>query len=444
MPLLGNKYRTHVITPFLVPFLLSVIGILFIYSAGYTALETQVSNQYIKQIIWLAVATIVYFVVLSVDYRKFVNMAPYIYGITVFLLLVTLVFGKRIRGIKGWLGIAGLGIQPSEFAKVSLVLMFPYLFSREDVNPSDFKTFVLGAVVVGVPALLTAIQPDLGTVLVYGVFFLSIMFVAGTSLKLMASIIYTGLMFGISTFLVVYVSFMKHKGIEVSDFLKFITNVKFLTAVVLSLGGYGLFFLFMGMIYKRKWFKVIAVVSILTSVGIGGGTFFSSKLKTYQKKRLMVFLNPELDRYGAGYNIIQSKIALGSGGFTGKGFLKGSQNRLGFLPEKSTDFIFSIIGEEWGFLGTSAVIIGYILIISRIYLSARNSRDDEGFYIAVGVASIFITHIFINIGMATGTTPATGIPLPFISYGGSSLLTFFVLVALVENVYHHRFMHQEW
>ena len=340
---------------------LSLLGVFFIYSSSHL----QPGHHALRQLIWLAVSLAALFLVVSVDYKFLLSFSPYFYGLVVIALAASLAFARVTFGHKSWLKLGIFGFQPSELAKVIIILVLARLFSEYKGRYLNLQTTALALGTAGVPLVLILLQPDLGTAL---------MFVA-------------------------------------------------ILGGALLLAG-----------LKKKTIIVMLLVSLV--VGFGG---WRVGLKEYQKKRLTTLLNPKEDPRGAGYQITQSKIAIGSGGLTGKGFMKGSQSQLRFLPARHTDFIFSVIGEEFGFLGTFLTILVYFLMLARMFLSVAKARDRAGVYIIFMASMLVAFQFLINVLMIIGLFPVTGIPLPFLSYGGSSLLTNYLACALVVNVKMRRF-----
>jgi rod shape determining protein RodA len=339
----------------------SLIGVFFIYSATHF----MPGAYYIRQLVWIGVSLVALFLVLAVDYKFFVALSGYLYGLVVLLLLATLVFARLVAGTKSWITLGLMQFQPSELAKIAMILVFAKLFA-EYKSPYVTTAHTLGALAVaGVPLVLIIAQPDLGTAM---------------------------------TFLAV-------------------------------VGGA---FILAGL--RKKAVILILLAAIV--LGVGGWTI---ALKDYQKKRVTTLINPAGDPRGSGYQVIQSKIAIGSGGLAGKGFKKGTQSQLRFLPARHTDFIFSVIGEEAGFLGVLVVIGLYFALLARMFLSVGKARDRAGIYIIFTATLLIAFQFLVNILMIIGLLPVVGITLPFLSYGGSSLLSSYVACGLVMNVRMRRF-----
>ena len=339
----------------------SAIGIVLISSAA----RFLPGNFYIKQILWLVVGLGVLFLTVSIDYKVLMSFSPYLYGLFVLALAGLLVFGRISGGAKSWYRISFFGGQPSELAKVVVILVLDLIFAnfRRPYLSPGFSA--LSSAVAILPVTLIALQPDLGTAVSFLPLLLASLFLAGIN---------------------------------------------------------------------KKWVAVLLIASLL--LGVAGWNFF---LKDYQKKRLITLVNPSQDPRGSGYQVLQSKIAVGSGGLTGKGFGKGTQSQLRFLPARHTDFIFAVLGEEFGYAGILIVLLTYFGLLARIFRAAGKSRDRAGVYIVFMVASLLTFPFVINVLMVVGLFPVTGIPIPLLSYGGSSFLATSAAVGLVLNVKMRRF-----
>lgn len=343
----------------IVAIILTTVGIIALFSA------TQEDNydEFKKQIIWLIVSLIIMVIVLAINYETLVKSSPIFYGIFI-ILLIAVLFTTPINGATSWFNIGIFSFQPSEFAKVVVILFLAYVISkiqeryRDNINKPTCLLIIFA--VLALPLLLIIKQPDYGT---------AAAFLVATALMLVAA------------------------GID-----------------------------------KRY------IISIILLMIVSVPLLYNFVLPEHAKTRIDIFLNPESDPRGAGYNIIQSKLAIGAGGLTGMGFLKGNQTQLGFLYPKTTDFIFAVIGEELGFVVSGVVIIMYIFFINKCIYIAKTAKDELGSLIATGIAGVFLFHMIENIGMVMGLLPITGVPLPFISYGGSSLITNFICVGLLANI----------
>lgn len=339
--------------------ILIVIGCVALYSAT----QSTEHDELFKQLIWLGISIPVLIAVITIDYELILKSAPVGYGIML-VMLVAVLFTKPINGATSWFIIGSVSLQPSEFAKIFVILTLAMVISKvQEKGKSEIsKPTKLGLclLVLVVPILLIIKQPDYGT---------AIAFVIATIFMLFAA------------------------GID----KKYIIGALALTVIILPI----------------MYFFI---------------------LPDHAKTRIDVFLNPDLDPRGSGYNIIQSKLAIGSGQLLGMGVAQGNQTQLGYLYPKTTDFIFSVIGEEMGFVIAALVIVLYVILITKIVYIAKTAKDDKGSYIAIGIAGIFVFHMVENIGMTMGLLPITGVPLPFVSYGGSSLLTNLILIGLVLNI----------
>ena len=411
--------------------------------------------KYGKQLLWIGAAFVLGIFILLTDSKFFTAFSFVIYGLTVGLLAAVLVFGVESHGARSWFEIGGIRIQPAEFGKFATCLAIANVMSRHGFKIMRFSSLALIGLLLAIPAGLIVLQNDTGSALVYSSFIL-VMYREGLhgSLLLLCFIAIAIFIFTliyppivvlsliIAGTLIAFLYYRQNKQefyriiiflVSCFLFLLFlkwlfefnIGNERLLLYAYLSTGLIGIYF-----IYKRKM-KHILLVLLASWVCIGatvGVDYAFEKLQPHQKDRINNLLGIETDLTGAGYNVNQSKIAIGSGGLLGKGFLQGTQTKFNFVPEQSTDFIFCTVGEEWGFVG-SAILIGLLMafILRIIYLAERQRSDFSRIY-GYGVASILFFHVAINIGMTIGMAPVIGIPLPFFSYGGSSLWAFTILI----------------
>ncbi|HFC29618.1 MAG TPA: rod shape-determining protein RodA [Oceanospirillales bacterium] len=335
--------------------LLMAYGLVILYSAGGWILVK-------KQMVRLALGMFVMIALAQIKPEKLAGITPWLYIMTIILLVAVFFFGVESKGAQRWLKI-GIRFQPSELAKLTIPLVLAW-FYRYRILPPNFKSIMISLLILMIPVLLIFKQPDLGTAILVAVSGLFVLFLAGLSWKYIA-------------------------------------------------GG------------------VVAVAAAAPVMWL----FF---MQEYQKKRVLTFLNPENDTLGSGWNIIQSKIAIGSGGLFGKGWHNGSQTQLDFLPEHSTDFILSVLSEEFGLLGVSLLLILYLAIIFRcLYISAR-SKDTFNRLFAGALTLTFFVYLFINAGMISGLLPVVGVPLPLVSYGGTSIITLMAAFGMIMSVYNHR------
>jgi len=415
---------------------LVVIGIIFIYSSGITSTGINVSNEYLKQIFWSITGLFLLILISNLNITLLKNLAFRFYILNIIILIITLSFGKVVNGARSWIGVGFLGIQPSEFMKISYILFYSYFLDINKKNIKDLTVFVKSLFIMIVPFILILLQPDMGTAMVFIPIFLFIYFLAGGNIKYFLLITITGIVSIYFIFLSPWAEFIAHSRnpfiIAISDwqYLRYILMALFFLLTISFLC-----FLFL----KKKYFEIISYIfSILIisfSLAFGSGIF----LKDYQLMRLIIFLDPQVDPKGAGWNIIQSMTAIGSGGFRGKGFLQGTQSHYRFLPQQSTDFIFSIISEEWGFIGCLIIFALFGIIIFRSLTILTYAADKFSVFVGSGVIGMYFFHFMVNIGMTVGIMPITGIPLVFLSYGGSSLWTSMICAGLLMSIYNHRF-----
>ncbi len=415
---------------------LIVVGTLFIYSSGLSFTGMQLSNEYIKQLIWAGSGLLLMIGAILIDYHRLRGISTYLYGLTVLLLLVTPFVGREVHGARSWIGVGEFGIQPSEFAKVTTILFLASYLTGIGKRVRELPRFLLGLAIVLLPIGLILLQPDMGTALVYIPIFVFMAFVARAKLRHILFLITAGLLTIVLAVLPLYEKWIL--GREAS-LLSMITNFQvakfFLAALLLItlLSAWG----FWG--FKRRYFYWILYFSSLLLVVNVGALLVVRALREYQIMRFIVFLNPRVDPQGAGWNLIQSITAVGSGGFVGKGFLRGTQSHYQFLPQQSTDFIFSILAEEWGFLGGLLVFSLFLVILLRGIRILYIARDDYAMCVGAGIIGMIFFHVVVNIGMAMGIMPITGIPLFFLSYGGSSLWTGLISIGLLLNIYFRRY-----
>ncbi|MBY0245533.1 MAG: rod shape-determining protein RodA [Sphingobacteriaceae bacterium] len=382
---------------------LSAIGFFSIYATVYNPEKMDgfsFTSSYGKQLIYILSGLIIGFFILLVDMRFFNALAPIIYGVTVVLLIAVLVVGRNVGGNQAWISLGGdFKLQPSEFAKFSTALLLSRYVGLLNPTFSDVKSILIAALIVGFPMFLIMRQPDAGSTLV----FLSFMFPLYRE--------------GLSGyFLLVFLGMIT---LFVADFL---IPIYVLIFIIIGIGG---LFIYLN---KRKRNTIILVALACICYLFFVKFAFNHILKTHQKTRIELILGLKQDSRGSGYNVIQSKIAIGSGKFTGRGFLQGTQTKYGYVPAQSTDFIFSTVGEEWGFMGSFVVLGLFLFLLLRIINMAERQKSVASRVYGYCVASILFFHVFINIGMTIGVVPVIGIPLPFISYGGSSFWGFTVLL----------------
>ena len=344
---------------------LSLMGLVMIFSTTYDAAAEQVGSQFYRQLGALLIGVVALVASLTIDYRAIVNRSVFIYTGLAVCLLYTLWFGVEQGGAQRWIGFGPVNLQPSEFARVAVALLLAFIFAKEHRGSRRTSDWLIGVAVVSVPALLIARQPDLGTaVTLFPVCFVIMLF-AGLRLRV---------------------------------------------------------------------FAVVAVVAILATPVV-----WAYGMEDYQKTRIASFLDPEKDPRGAGYQQIQARITVGSGGLTGKGFLQGTQSQYDFLPVAHNDFVFSVLAEEQGFIGVLFALGLYLFVVLRSLEAARLSKDRVGRYLVVGIMAGFTFQVIYNVTMSVGLAPVKGLPLPLMSYGGSSVIATLIGFGLILNVRMRRF-----
>lgn len=312
-----------------------------------------------RQFIWVLAGLFVMFIIISIDYSNFSRLHKHFYVANLILLILVLFVGTEVYGSQRWIDLNFILLQPSEFAKLIIIITLARFLETKEGELDDFKNLILAFIHVAIPVFIIFKQPDLGTSLVFLAILFGMLFLGGAKIKHLLLTIFSGVA-----------------------------------------------------AFPLLWMN----------------------LEEYQKMRLIIFTDPEIDPLNHGYQLIQSVIAIGSGGTFGKGLYQGSQNMHDFLPAQHTDFIFSVLGEEFGFIGAAVLLVLYFLLIYRILKISMSAKDTFGFLICAGVASMFIFQVLVNIGMTISIMPVTGLPLPFLSYGGSSLMANMLAIGLVLNV----------
>ncbi|MBX9851663.1 MAG: rod shape-determining protein RodA [Cytophagaceae bacterium] len=410
--------------------LLVTAGWLNIYAADYNPIASQsIFNFDInagKQLVWIATALVLIIIpVFILDYKFYSAFSYIIYGLIIFLLIATIFFGTEVKGSKSWFEIGTLRLQPAEFSKFATALALSAYLGQINVKFEHLKTKLIALAIICLPAALIRLQNETGVMLVFAAFIL-VLFRQGLSPWV--------LILGFVSATLFVVTLILQDKILIMQSLAIIGAIIIVTMVAFSL-------------LRRKNIKI---KKILVRAGLIAGfcvacmiVVFSvdmvyNKLEPHQQKRIMILFNPESDPKGAGYNIKQSKIAIGSGEFIGKGYLQGTQTKLKYVPEQSTDFIFCTVGEEHGWIGSSMLILLYLFFMMRLIFLAERQRDKFAKTYGYCVACIIFIHFTINIGMTIGILPVVGIPLPFFSYGGSSLWSFTILVFIFLKLDAHR------
>jgi len=436
------------------------LGWINIYAAVYNEEHHSIfdiTQRYGKQLIWIGAALLFAFIILIIDSSFYVFFSWPIYALVIFSLLLVLVAGVEINGQKSWFILWGdLRLQPSEFAKFGTALALSKLLSGYNFKLGNFNSFLTISAVIGAPLLLILLQPDTGSAIVFAVFIL-VLYREG-----MAGAV---LFFAMLTIILFLLSMLMENQVLLiilfagSIITHYILNQRIkMTAIAAGIGATAVLMMLginylAGSRYDEEWvilagvmvsmlgFTVYILRTRLKRSMVIAGIFFASVLFTYsvdfvfkeilkshQQERISELLGLQSDPRGAGWNVNQSKIAIGSGGFSGKGFLNGTQTKFNFVPEQSTDFIFCTVGEEWGFLGSVLVIALFVVLFVRLIVLAERQRSIYSRVYGYSVASILFFHFTINVGMTIGLMPVIGIPLPFFSYGGSSLWAFTILL----------------
>ena len=354
---------------------LLLLSFLFIYSAGYQTGEGAEATLMGKQIVWAVMGLGCYAAAAAFDYRKIKALHWWIYGGALLALVLVLFVGASVYGANRWFKIGSIMVQPSEFAKISIIFTLAAWLGDPATDIDELSTFAKAALLIGVPFLLIVMEPDLGTGMVLIPIFFVLLFCAGTPLRPILTLI----------------------GVGAATLLVVILWLRF----------------------SPDSFPFLA---------------------DYQKQRVLVYLNVSQDPLGAGWNKLQSQIAVGSGGWFGKGYLKGTQNILGFLPRTvaPTDFIYSVVAEETGFAGSTLLLALYTMLVVRCMRAAVLAQELFGRLLAAGIGTLFFTHVFVNIAMTVGLMPITGLPLPLMSYGGSFMVTTMTALGLVQSIYLRR------
>jgi len=368
----------------LVVALLLIVGVMFVYSACYVGEASEVRTLYLRQIKWIVVGVACYFGFALYDYHRFKHLSWIIYGASLLLLIAVLIIGTTIYGAKRWILLGPITIQPSEIAKLSTIILLAHQLSLPGRNLARFSDLAFIATLIFIPIGFIALQPDLGTALVFVPTAVIMMFVAGLPLRYL------------------------------------------LTAGAVGTAAIAL---------------ILCALFLPAKLGASPETQAKlrklSGLSEYQQGRIEVFFHPEKDPLGAGWNKRQSEIAVGSGGLHGKGYLKGTQNILGFLPRSvaPTDFIYSVIAEEKGFIGSVTVIALFFAVLLLGMLTALRTEDTMGRLLCTGVVALLFCHVFINIAMTVGLMPITGLPLPLLSYGGTFMVMVMSSLGIIQSVY---------
>jgi rod shape determining protein RodA len=415
---------------------LTVLGILSIYSSGLTAEGVHVSNEYLKQIVWAVSGLLLLAIVSLIDYQRMKDYSPIIYAFFLVVILYVRFFGHEVNGARSWIGLFGeFGIQPSEFMKIATILFLAQYLSETD-HQSSFRRLLVSFAIILAPVTIIILQSDMGTALVFFPIFLFMAFIAGLDRRYVFFILAAILATSALTILPLWEQYIVKSPSSLSFILykaPYVYYVIAASSLILALSAWG------WLSFKKKYYFWIAYFSLLVAGSLVASVLAHKALKEYQIMRLIVFLDPSIDPRGSGWNILQSITAIGSGGVLGKGFLQGTQSHYRYLPQQSTDFIFSIIAEEWGFIGGFAVFGLYYILLRRCSNLLKTARDSYAIYVVAGIMGMIFFHFMINAGMAMGIMPVTGIPLFFLSYGGASLWAILISVGLLLGISARRF-----
>ena len=385
--------------------ILVLMGWVSVYSAVYDESHSSIldiSQRYGKQMIWILAAGVIAFIIMLIDAKVYNAFAYIIYGLSILILLAVLSVGTEISGSKSWFQIGGFAIQPAEFAKFATCLALARYLSSYATDFNRLRAKIISVIIIFTPAILILLQNDTGSAIVY-IALILVLYREGLSGYFLISGVIAVVLFIMTLLINQYVMTIVLTALAVLVYY----NNRFL---------------------RRRWWIIIMVYVASVGFVYTVDYAFDNLLEDHQKTRISVLLGQDSDPKGAGYNVNQSKIAIGSGGLIGKGFLQGTQTKYNFVPEQTTDFIFCTVGEEWGFIGSSVVIVLFVFLLYRLVKMAERQRSDFSRIYGYGVVSIIFFHFLVNIGMTIGLVPVIGIPLPFFSYGGSSLWAFTILL----------------
>ncbi len=438
-----------------------IFGWMNIFASNYNEQFRSIFDlhqNYGDQLIWILISLLSVIVLFALDHRFFYFFTYPIYGFGIILLIAVLLIGSRVHGSKSWINIFGFGLQPSEFVKIAVALTVARYLSGYNVRLMTWKSIAIISGIIGLPVLLIIIQPDFGTAIVFSCF-IFVLYREGLPGWILGFSIFTAVVFLMTLLLpkTVVIVLLFTCGIIFIGILNQKYTHSLYSALVL-IGVYGIVrmivyfspfrpdvymlwliasilsavILIVVVIWKKieNAFFVLTILFVFIGFTYSVDYVFHKVLKPHQQTRVNILLGKETDVRGVGYNLNQSKIAIGAGGFAGKGFLRGTQTKLNYVPEQSTDFIFCTVGEEWGFLGATLVIIAFSALLFRLIVLAERQRSAFARIYGYGVFSILFFHFTINIAMTIGLFPVVGIPLPFFSYGGSSMIAFTILLFL--------------
>lgn len=443
----------------LIYLILVFLGWINIYAATYDESHSSifdVTQRYGKQLRWIIPSIVLGIGILLIDSRIYYVFSYPIYAFVLLLLVAVLIFGREVHGARSWFELGSFRLQPAEFGKFATCLALARFMNNYNQKIHNLQNLLNIGVIIFIPLALIVLQNDTGSALVYFIFSL-VLFREGLTGNILLLGLMTGILFVCSLifsqatiFLLLAFSSLAIYGILERNYPQvfrallyciglfalvggineyFALKVSFHIVLLIIFAFASLYFLYQGIKRNiRNIYFIVALFWASIAFNMSVDYFFHEVLGSHQRTRINVLLGIEEDLRGAGYNVHQSKIAIGSGGFSGKGFLQGTQTKFQFVPEQSTDFIFCTVGEEWGFLGTTTVIVLFIILLIRLLQIAERQRAIFARVYGYGVACILFFHVAINVGMTIGLAPVIGIPLPFFSYGGSSLLAFTLLL----------------
>lgn len=396
-----------------------------------------------RHFIALLLGTVLFIIGLGLNYQIYQDQARIVYGLVLLLMIAVLIVGSTQRGHKAWFQISFLTFQPAELARLGVILVLAAFLDARVRKIHEFSTLLLAAAIAGPVMALILKQPDFSSTLTFFPMLFAMLFCAGASVAHLAALTGFGAVAVAVPILIVYLQ-VRYPQAQPGTAAYFIlqtaraggaTAALFAGAFAVSLAAWRLL----------SWMRVsvrpaaFLLAPALFCAGYGAGLAVNKQLKGYQRNRFVAYLAPHTDIQGAAYNVRQSQIAIGSGGILGKGLFAGTQSKLGFLPERHTDFIYAVVGEEMGFWGAGGILALYLALIYRIVAAARSARDRYGFLVCTGLAATFSFQLLLNVGMCLGLMPVAGIPLPLISYGGSSLVITLWSLGIVANVYARRY-----
>ncbi len=417
-------------------FLMTVGGVA-VYSSTYAPELDKTSWMFMKHIFYSVTGLILISIAMFINYTKLAEhrYLLYIPMVISYIMLLIPIFGGSIKGSSRWLfGV----VQPSEFGKIVIIIVLAGYLDRIGDKIKEFKYCVGVGILLGIPMVLILMQPDLGTTLVYCFISFVMLFVAGIKTRYIVSLFLIGLI-GLS--IPMFLEYERMTDAINNPLFIFLSQKIYIIYLASGLLFVSVLLLVINTYMNNKIINIVSFLFFVLFISMVAALVLDVGLRDYQKQRLLVFMDPEVNRLSSGYNVIQSMIAVGSGGFFGEGFLQGSQSQLNFIPQQVNDFIFSNISEEWGFFGSVIVILAYLLIFIRSITIAYFAKDRLGVLIVTGIIAMFLCHMLINIGMVVGIMPITGLTLPFISSGGSSIWTFSISIGLIFNVAARRYVH---